>query len=282
MSRILVTGGAGFIGSNLIKELINQGHQVISIDNYSTGSKINELKGVKYYELDILEIENLTEKIDLCFHLAARSSIQPSFNDSKDYFRVNVSGTMKVMNWAKKNNIKVVYAGSSSKHNNPSNSPYAMYKYLGEEICKLYRNIYSLDIEIARFYNVYGHNQSLNELHGNVIGIWLSKIKKGSPLPIVGSGENRRDFINVIDLVDGLIKIAFSNQKNIDAWELGTGVNHSVNELFNMFNERFTCKSVYVPDQKGNPNVTLRKNNDMLSRLKWKPKDRLKDYIKNI
>ena len=282
MSRILVTGGAGFIGSNLIKELINQGHQVISIDNYSTGSKINELKGVKYYELDILEIEDLTEKIDLCFHLAARSSIQPSFNDSKDYFRVNVSGTMKVMNWAKKNNVKVVYAGSSSKHNNPSNSPYAMYKYLGEEICKLYRNIYSLDIEIARFYNVYGHNQSLNEFHGNVIGIWLSKIKKGSPLPIVGSGENRRDFINVIDLVDGLIKIAFSNQKNIDAWELGTGVNHSVNELFNMFNERFTCKSVYVPDQKGNPNVTLRKNNDMLSRLKWKPKDRLKEYIKNI
>ena len=282
MSRILVTGGAGFIGSNLIKELINQGHQVISIDNYSTGSKINELKGVKYYELDILEIEDLTEKIDLCFHLAARSSIQPSFNDSKDYFRVNVSGTMKVMNWAKKNNVKVVYAGSSSKHNNPSNSPYAMYKYLGEEICKLYRNIYSLDIEIARFYNVYGHNQSLDEFHGNVIGIWLSKIKKGSPLPIVGSGENRRDFINVIDLVDGLIKIAFSNQKNIDAWELGTGVNHSVNELFNMFNERFTCKSVYVPDQKGNPNVTLRKNNDMLSRLKWKPKDRLKEYIKNI
>ena len=282
MSRILVTGGAGFIGSNLIKELINQGHQVISIDNYSTGSKINELKGVKYYELDILEIEDLTEKIDLCFHLAARSSIQPSFNDSKDYFRVNVSGTMKVMNWAKKNNVKVVYAGSSSKHNNPSNSPYAMYKYLGEEICKLYRNIYSLDIEIARFYNVYGHNQSLNEFHGNVIGIWLSKIKKGSPLPIVGSGENRRDFINVIDLVDGLIKIAFSNQKNIDAWELGTGVNHSINELFNMFNERFNCKSVYIPDQKGNPGLTLRKNNDMLSRLKWKPKDRLKDYIKNI
>ncbi len=282
MSRILVTGGAGFIGSNLIKELINQGHQVISIDNYSTGSKINELKGAKYYELDILQIENLTEKIDLCFHLAARSSIQPSFNDSKDYFRVNVSGTIKVVNWAKKNKVKVVYAGSSSKHNNPSQSPYAMYKYLGEEICKLYRSIYSLDIEIARFYNVYGHNQSLNELHGNVIGIWLSKVKKGSPLPIVGSGENRRDFINVIDLVDGLIKIAFSNQKNIDAWELGTGVNHSINELFNMFNERFTCKSVYIPDQKGNPSLTLRKNNDMLSRLKWKPKDRLKDYIKNI
>ena len=209
MSRILVTGGAGFIGSNLIKELINQGHQVTSIDNYSTGSKINELKGVKYYELDIHEIEDLIEKIDLCFHLAARSSIQASFNDSKDYFRVNVSGTMKVINWAKKNNVKVVYAGLSSKHNNPCNSPYSMYKYLGEEICKLYRNIYSLDIEIARFYNVYGHNQSLNELHGNVIGIWLSKIKKGSPLPIVGSGENRRDFINVIDLVDGLIKMAY-------------------------------------------------------------------------
>ena len=282
MSKILVTGGAGFIGSNLINELVSLGHEVISIDDYSSGSKLNEIKGAKYYKMNIIEIENLNEKFDLCFHLAAKSSIQPSFNKPKDYFMVNVKGTMMVMEWAKKNDVKVVYAGSSSKHHDPSESPYAMFKYLGEEICKLYKNIFSLNIEIARFYNAYGPNQNLDEVDGNVIGIWLAKVKNGSPLPIIGKGNQRRDFIHVFDIVSGLIKIAFSNQKHIDAWELGTGVNYSINELFNMFKERFNHKSVYLPDQKGNPEFTLRKNDDMLLRLAWDPKDRLRDYIKNI
>ena len=89
MSKILVTGGAGFIGSNLINELVSLDHEVISIDDYSSGSKLNEIKGAKYYKMDIIEIENLNEKFDLCFHLAAKSSIQPSFNQPKDYFTVN-------------------------------------------------------------------------------------------------------------------------------------------------------------------------------------------------
>ena len=282
MSKIIVTGGAGFIGSNLIKELLRLGHDITSIDDYSTGSKFNEIRGVNYIDIDILKINEVTENFDLCFHLAAKSSIQPSFDLVSDHFQVNVNGTLKVLSWANEKNIKVIYAGSSSRHLNPSNSPYAMFKYLGEEICKLYNNVYSLNVEIARFYNVYGPNQSLDEINGNVIGIWLAKIKNESALPIVGSGNQKRDFIHVFDLVDGLIKIGFSDEKHPDAWELGTGVNYSINELFKMFQDRFNCKSVYIPEQRGNPKKTLRENDDMLSKLNWYPKDRLKNYIKRI
>ena len=174
--KILVTGGAGFIGSNLILELVNQGYDVTSIDDYSSGLKKNEIKGAKYINLDIDFIDKLDEKFDICIHLAANLEFS-SFKDPKEYFRVNVNGTMKIMEWAK-DNVKVVYAGSSSKHHNPSGSPYAMYKFLGEEVCKLYKNSYSVNVEIARFYNVYGPNESLDEVNGNVIGIWQSKLKR--------------------------------------------------------------------------------------------------------
>ena len=225
MKNILVTGGVGFIGSNLIQVLIDQGLNVTSVDDYSSGLESNEVKGAKYINLDIESIDKVDGKFDLCIHLAAKSRVQPSFKAPTEYFRVNVQGTMQIMEWAKKNKVKVVYAGSSSKHHDPSDSPYAMYKYLGEEVCKLYRNSYNVNVEIARFYNVYGPNESLDEEHGNVIGIWRSKVKKNLPLPIVGDGNQRRDFTHVFDIVNALIKIADSNKKHEDAWELGTGMN---------------------------------------------------------
>ena len=282
MKNILVTGGVGFIGSNLIKALIDHDFNVTSVDDYSSGLKSNEIKGAKYITLDIESIDKVDGKFDLCIHLAAKSRVQPSFKDPTEYFRVNVQGTMQIMEWAKKNKVKVVYAGSSSKHHDPSDSPYAMYKYLGEEVCKLYRNSYNVNVEIARFYNVYGPNESLDEEHGNVIGIWRSKVKKNLPLPIVGDGNQRRDFTHVFDIVNALIKIAYSNKKHEDAWELGTGMNYSVNELFKMFEDRFNCKSTNIADQKGNYKFTLRQNDDMLNELNWKPEDRLKNHIDNI
>ena len=282
MKNILVTGGVGFIGSNLIKVLIDQGFNVTSVDDYSSGLKSNEVKGAKYINLDIESIDKVDGKFDLCIHLAAKSRVQPSFKAPNEYFRVNVQGTMQIMEWAKKNKVKVVYAGSSSKHHDPSDSPYAMYKYLGEEVCKLYRNSYNVNVEIARFYNVYGPNESLDEEHGNVIGIWRSKVKKNLPLPIVGDGNQRRDFTHVFDIVNALIKIADSNKKHEDAWELGTGMNYSINELFKMFEDRFDCKSTNIADQKGNYKFTLRENDDMLNELNWKPEDRLKNHIDNI
>jgi len=282
MRKILVTGGAGFIGSNLILELVSQGYKVTSIDDYSAGLKKNEVEGAEYINLDIEMVDNIDNDFDLCFHLAARSRVQPSFSDPTEYFRVNVNGTMKIMEWAKNNKVKVVYAGSSSRHHDPTDSPYAMYKFLGEEVCKLYKNSYSVDVEIARFYNVYGPNESLDEIHGNVIGIWQTKVKKGLPLPIVGDGNQRRDFTHVLDIVDGLIKIAFSNKVHEDAWELGTGINYSVNELYEMFNNKFKCNRINIPDQKGNYKLTLRENDDLINQLGWSPKDRLKQHIDNL
>ena len=282
MKNVLITGGVGFIGTNLAEELVKQNYNVMSLDNYSFGSKENEIEGVKYFNSDIEDIDKIAEPIDVCFHLCAMARVQPSFEDPMEYFRVNVLGTTKVMEWAKKNNVKVIYAGSSSKHFNPSDSPYAMYKYLGEEVCKLYKKTYNVNAEIARFYNVFGPREVMHEKFGNVIGIWKSKVKKGEPLPIVGDGNQRRDFTHVFDIVNGLIKIATSNNKHEDAWELGTGNNYSVNELFEMFNKRFNVKSIFIPDQPGNYKKTLRKNDDLLERLNWSPKDRLRNHIENL
>ena len=283
MKKILVTGGAGFIGTNLIKELKTKDYDVVSIDNYSTGSKENHLKGVNYIDIDIEDILKIKIKdFDMCYHLAAQSRVQPSCNDPQESVRVNVSGTTRVMEWAKINNVKVIYAGSSSKHHDPSDSPYAMTKFLGEEICKLYKNSFNVNVEIARFYNVYGPAEPLDEKFGNVIGIWRAKVNKNLPLPIVGDGNQKRDFTHVLDIVDGLFKIANTKIKHDDAWEIGTGINYSINQLYSMFKKKYSVSSVNIPNQRGNYRETLRVNDDLINLLNWQPKDRLRDYIANL
>ena len=282
MKNILVTGGAGFIGSNLIQSLIEKGCNVTSLDNYSTGSNENEVREATYINDDIENIIKLKKNFDICFHLAAQSRVQPSFDDPQESVRINVTGTMKVMEWARINNVKVIYAGSSSKHHDPSDSPYAMTKFLGEEICKLYKKSFNVNVEIARFYNVFGPYEPLDEKFGNVIGIWREKVRLNKPLTIVGDGNQKRDFTHVDDIVIGIVKIAFSDKKHNDAWELGSGVNYSINELFHMFKERFNVTSVNIDDQPGNYRKTLRVNDDVIKELDWKPQDRLKDYINSL
>ena len=287
LKKILVTGGAGFIGYNLVKKLHEQGHKVIVIDDYSTGTQNNQIDGVIYKEMDIEQIEYIKgDSIDFCYHLAAQSRVQPSFDDPTECFRVNVLGTQKVMEWAHHNDVEVVYAGSSSKHHDPSDSPYAMFKYLGEEVCKLYKKTYQVGVQIARFYNVYGPGESLDEKNGNVIGIWRSKIQKDPEwaiLQIVGDGEQRRDFTHVDDVVDGLIKIAETPILHEDAWELGTGVNYSINELSDMFIEKYpSIQFEYIEEQKGNYRETLNTNKDAKDLLGWNPQDKLKDYISSL
>ena len=281
--KVLVTGGAGFIGTNLINRLVKENIEVFSLDDYSTGNKDNESKLAKYIKGDIETIGNISESnFDICYHLAAQSRVQPSFEDPEASFRSNIQGTLKVMEWAKKHNVKVIYAGSSSKHHDPADSPYAMSKFLGEEVCKLYKKSYSVNVEISRFYNVYGPYATLDEKFGNVIGIWVSQAIKGKPLTIVGDGEQRRDFIHVDDLVDGLIRIANSQLKHQDAWEIGTGINYSINELFEMFNKQFDVSSINIDNQPGNYRQTLRINDDMIKKLNWSPQDRLNDYITGL
>ena len=200
--KVMVTGGAGFIGANLIERLVKEGHDVVSLDNYDSGLEENHIDGVKYINADIETIEYIKgDDFDLCFHLAALSRIQPSFENPTDTFRVNVRGTEAVMEWALHNKVKVVYAGSSSKWHDPTISPYAMYKYLGEEVCKLYKKTFEVDVEICRFYNVYGPKEIVDGDWAAVIGIWRNQVNNNQKITIVGDGEQRRDFTHVVDTV---------------------------------------------------------------------------------
>ena len=281
--NIVVTGGVGFVGTNLIKRLKADGHRVIAIDDYSIGKVSNQIDDVRYLPMNVEQMGYIHGgEVDLCYHLAALSRIQPSFEAPSNYFRVNAGGTEAVCEWARRFNVKVVYAGSSSQWHNPFLSPYALYKKIGEDVCKLYRQTYGTDIEIARFYNVYGPHEITEGEWAAVIGKWRGLVAEGKPIQIVGDGEQRRDFTHIDDIVDGLIKIGFSNKKHEDAWELGTGFNYSLNEVADLFVEKFGCEKVYIPQQKGNYNETHRVNDDAIERLMWNPKDILKDYIKNL
>ena len=281
--KVLVTGGAGFIGSNLIKQLLSKGYNVSSRDNYDSGSEDNHIDGCTYYKGDVVEwLPNNNRDFDICFHLAGLSRIQPSFTNPDNTIRINTIGTQKVLEFARKNNTMVIYAGSSSRWHNPYQSPYATSKYLGEELCKMYRKTYDLHIEIARFYNVYGPGEIIDGDWAAVTGIWRRQVRDGKNITIVGDGEQRRDFTYVGDIVDGLIKIAESRERHDDAWEFGTGMNYSINEVYEMFKSRFGVEKEHVADQNGNYRKTLRENNDSLERLGWKPVDRLNKYISEL
>jgi len=281
--RVLVTGGAGFIGTNLIKKLLSEGHEVVCVDDYSTGFLDNHLPDAWYIHQSVQSLLlDEVEWFDKIYHLAALSRIQPSFNKPSATFSSNVKGTEAVLEYARKTGAKVIYAGSSSKWHDPYQSPYAMYKYLGEELCKMYRHTYGMDVEIARFYNVYGPHEIVDGEMAALIGIWRKQVLNKEPLTIVGDGEQRRDFTHVEDIVEGLYRIGFRTEKHEDAWELGTGINYSINEVYQMFRERFGADFVYIDDQPGNYRQTLRENDDSLTRLNWKPTDKLRDYILSL
>ena len=288
--NILVTGGAGFVGTNLIKKLLKEKHKVVSLDNYSIGTEDNHVDGCTYISGDVNDIEDLfvletfleSKNFDIIFHLAALSRIQPSFDSPNRTFVANTVGTQKECEFARKSNAKVVYAGSSSRWHNPYQSPYAACKHFGEEICKMYKITYGMDIEIVRFYNVYGPGEIVDGDWAAVIGKWRSQVRDGKPITIVGDGEQRRDFTHIDDIVDGLWKIGIKDIKHEDAWELGTGQNYSINDVYLMFKERFGIDYVNIPDQSGNYRVTLRENDDSLNKLNWKPSDKLRDYILSL
>lgn len=279
MKKVLVTGGCGFIGYKLTKELLDRGYDVDVIDDLSIGDEAKdvELIGATLYIDDIKYILKYKHnQYNYVFHLAALSRIQPSFQNPSKTFLTNVDGTRLVCELCKFLNAKLIYVGSSSKHHNPSLSPYATSKYMGEQWVKMYKYSYGLDFEIARLYNVYGDGELLNSEMSAVIGIWRKAITNNLPIIIHGDGEQRRDFTHVDDVVDGLLLIAEGNEKHNDAWELGTGFNYSLNEVAKMFDYD---KIKYVDDVKGNYKSTLRINDDAIQRLGWKPNDRLHEHI---
>jgi UDP-glucose 4-epimerase len=281
--KILVTGGAGFIGYNLIKTLITYDFQVFSLDNYSTGFQSNEVTGCTYVNDDLLNIDKAFDiQFDVIFHLAALSRITPSFIKPHDTFIANVSGTETILEYARKHGSKVIFAGSSSRWHDPHQSPYATTKYIGEELCKMYRKSFGLKVQIARFYNVYGPNEITSGDYKTIIGVWREQMKNNNPLTIIGDGEQRRDFTFVGDIVDGLLRIMNSDIYHEDAWELGTGLNYSINEIYTMFEEKYNVSRIHLPDLPGNYRVTLREHDDTLTKLDWQPTDQLKKYIHGL
>jgi UDP-glucose 4-epimerase len=280
MKKVLVTGGCGFVGHALTLELIKRGYEVDVVDNLSIGKEAKIPEGCNFLGGDIRAMDNIDDKPYVyIFHLAALSRIQPSFQNPTQTFSVNVGGTRNVLDYAFQNKCKLIYSGSSSRHHNPMLSPYAMSKHMGEEWIKMYKKVYELDAEIVRFYNVYGPGELVDSHMAAVIGLWRAAIKNDTPILIHGDGEQKRDFTHIDDIVDGLIRIAESDEKHEDAWELGTGKNYSLNQVASLFAPH---PMKYVDDVKGNYRETLRINDDALNRLGWQPKDQLKEYINEI
>ena len=275
---ILVTGGAGFVGTNLIKQLLKKGHKIISVDNYSTGKKENHIKhkDVQYLDMDILDIDcnDFGFKPALVYHLAAKARIQPSFEQPEEYIRVNYEGTYNIIKLCLKEGISMIYAGSSSHHSGKFSNPYTFSKDMGEEIIQLYRKHFGLRASIVRFYNVYGPYQLTEGGYTTLIGRWLNNIKNNIPCEIYGDGTKRRDFTHVDDIVRGLVRI-LERGTYFDDFEFGRGQNYSINEVAKMFN----ITPIYKKDKPGESQITLCDNKVAKKLLNWRPIINIEEYI---
>ena len=274
--RALVTGGAGFIGTNLVKRLLKDNHKVIVFDNYSTGFRHNQIGGARYGDVDIRDsFSNWVEDVDVIFHMAALPRIKPSFENPTEVIDINVNGTANVLEYARLKNTPVIYAGSSSFWGGVYKNPYTFSKWQGEELCKMYEIIYNLPVTICRFYNVYGDFMPTEGEYRTVLPIFLEQYKNGEPLTITGDGEQRRDFTHVDDVVDAMVKVVQLNKWG-SVYELGRGENHSINEVVHMFNS----ERIYIDPIPGEARNTLCKSELARKKLKWEPKINLKDWIK--
>lgn len=277
--KILVTGGAGFVGTNLIKKLLQEGHEVVSIDNYNTGLKSNHQIGCMYLDRDVRGISDYSiwGEFDIVFHLAAIARIQPSFINPEDYFTTNANSTMKLAKYCADKNIPLVYAGSSSHHSGKFKNPYTFSKDTGEDIIKLYQKHYNLKASITRFYNVYGPYQLLEGSYTTLIGRWINNINNNLPCEIYGDGEQRRDFTHVDDIVDALLLILEKEAYGYE-FELGKGKNISVNEVAKMFN----ITPIYKDSKPGEARDTLSIDLTANNILGWNPQKELIFYIKEL
>ena len=283
--KILVTGGAGFVGTNLIKRLVKDGHEVISLDNYCTGFKSNHQGGCQYFDIDVsdsfdLHSVLLSIDIDMIYHLAALARIQPSIKNPTPAIKNNFDSTLNILEWARENEKPIVFAGSSSFHHGLWGSPYAWSKHAGEQLCELYNKVYGLQSVTCRFYNVYGPYQLESGTYATVIGIFEKQYREGRALTVTGTGEQRRDFTHIDDIVDGLIRCGDNIETvNGEIFELGRGVNHSIIEITEMFGE---TEVEYIPPRPGEYDMTLADYSKANKILGWKPTKNLPDYIKGV
>ena len=282
--RILVTGGCGFIGSNLVDMLVANGHDVWVIDNLISGTEDNCNTGAQYIYEDVAtallkeEVQQTLQGVSVIFHLAAMPRIQPSFNDPLYTFQNNSTGTAVVCEFARAHGAKIVYSGSSTFYGGVYLNPYAFSKWVGEEICKMYSQIYGLTTSIARFFNVYGPRHLKTGPYSTVVGIFEDQYSKGVALTITGDGLQRRDFTHVNDICRGLI--AMSKEDHLGAvFNLGSGTNYSINELAAMYEG---APVVYIPKRPGEAAETLADTSAIHAAAGWVPLSNLSDYVTNF
>lgn len=294
--KALVTGGAGFIGSNLVDKLLEMGHEVVVIDNES--SECNEefywnerAINAKFDIADYTNTRPLYDAVDVVFHLAAEARIQPAIENPIRAVTTNAVGTCTVLQCAREAGVKrVLYSSTSSAYgrNTPPCvedmredclNPYSVSKVAGEKLCKMYYELYGLETIIFRYFNVYGEREPLKGHYAPVVGLFLRQAENGEPLTIVGDGEQRRDFTHVSDVVNANIMAAISNPETNtfgEVYNVGTGKNHSVNELANMISNN----QINIPPRVGESRITLADNSKMYKNFGWTPKVSIDTWIK--
>jgi UDP-glucose 4-epimerase len=295
--KILVTGGAGFIGSNLVDKLVQKGQKVIVLDNFSTGRRSNlshhNKKNVKIIKVDISgkkSLDKYFKNIDYVFHLAGLADIVPSIENPNKYFKSNVVGTFNVIQAAKKAKIrKFIYAASASCYGMPNKFPinedakinpmypYALTKWQAEELIMHWAKIYNFPAISFRFFNAYGPRSRTSGAYGAVFGIFLAQKLANKPLTIVGNGNQTRDFIHVSDLVKGIIKAALS-KKIGKIYNIGGGKEIRINKIAKLIGG----KKIYIPKRPGEPDRSLANISKIKQDLNWRPKVKIEEGVKDL
>jgi UDP-glucose 4-epimerase len=276
--NILVIGGCGFVGTNLVSKLYKEGNRVTVIDNYFSGKHENEIEGVTYlneHSKNISSID-LPYKPDLIYHLGEYSKITPSYGEIETVFDLNIEGSFAVLEYIRENNIPVVYAASSTRLalEGENHSPYSFFKSAIVQLLKNYGEWYQVKYSICYFYNVYGEYQdTCNNGWETVISIFEKQAKRGEPLTVVGDGMQRRDFTYVGDIVNGLCESA-TKLENLE-YQLGSGTDYSILEVANMFSDNI----VFIPERKGDRRYSKADIVDTYNKLGWVPQMNLKKWI---
>jgi UDP-glucose 4-epimerase len=295
--RYLVTGGCGFIGGHIVDQLVENGHEVIVIDNLSSDSSegfhFNKSENVSYHNIDIRDFEKilpLFTDVECVFHLAAESKIQPILNNPRLAVDVNVMGTCNVLESSRISGVKrLIYSSTSAIYGLKNNSPltesmeedclnsYSVSKKSGEDLCKLYYKTWGLETIIFRYFNVYGDRHSRNGQYAPVIGKFLRQYKEGLPLTVVGDGTQKRDFIFVRDVVRANILASQSNNKEIlgEIFNVGYGKNYYIIDLAKMIGKNIE----FVDQRQGELFETLADISKIKSFLEWEPTTKLEDWL---
>lgn len=276
--KILVTGGAGFIGSHLCERLSeDDDNEVYSLDNYFTGSRSNHVEKVTYITGNTSDIAKLVDFTpEIVYHLGEYSRVEQSFDDIATVWTSNKDGIFAVLEFVRKANCKILYAGSSTKFGDGglgrTASPYAWTKASNSELVINYGNWFEVPYAITYFYNVYGDREIASGKYATLIALFAEKMKAGKPLSIVSPGTQRRNFTHIDDIVDGLVLVG--NYGYGDGFGIGNEESFSILEVA----ELFGGKVEMLPERKGN-RITAEVFTDKLRSLGWSPKNSLQDYI---